>query len=480
MTFIPMQSYSRFLIVILVLLIPDFSNAQFENNYYPRKNHSKASEALINELISRFDEENRNMEGNREVRQINFERKKLFLGKVFEGAFIKDDSLENYVNRVLNKIESHNTLGIYPRHVLILASPHVNAVCYGQGIYAVTISLLGRLSNENQLAFILSHEIAHDELGHIKTRIFQEADLNLDVKAKEQTIKIISGKIIQEDIDEFRKLIYDISRYSRKNEIRADSMAFVLLSNAHYNKRESFTALSALQSAQSPKQEIGAELFLPFHSDKYPFQDYWLNDRLTVYSKKYQGNFLFSADSIESHPGIELRKESLSSYLADERVSKNNQPVEFVNAVTEIAEFETVESAYKNNEYDLCIYYALQLLNKYPRNAYLISRIGKVLVDLCEARNSNRFELYVSKYTANYSDELKLINSFLYNLTTKELSEVAFHFLNYGSNFNDGEKSHYYLLWKISDLTYRNDIKDKMKNSFRKKFDSNINSYSYE
>jgi hypothetical protein len=189
---------------------------------------------------------------------------------------------------------------------------------------------------------------------------------------------------------------------------------------------------------------------------------------------------LYSPDSIESHPAMELRKEALRAYLTNNHSERNNQPLEFANAVTEIAEFETVESAYKNGEYDLCLYYALQLFRKYPHNTYLISRIGKVMVDLYEARNSNKFEDYVSKYTPTYGDELKLINSFLYNLTTKELGEVAFHFIRNSSNLDKYEKSHYYLLWKISALTYRADIRDKVKDLFKDKFGSSINSYLYD
>lgn len=472
-------SIHHFLIPVFLLLC-HFSNAQLTERYTPRKTHSELSKDLINGLESQFEEEDKGMPGNREIRQINFDRRMTFMGKVLGGAFIKDDSLERYVDNVLNKIVSNNALQSYPRRVLILSSPHVNAVCYGQGIYAVTVSLLGRIENESQLAFILAHELAHDELGHIRTRIVQEANLDLEDRAREQTFKIISGKIVKEEIEAFRKLIYDFSKHSRKNEMRADSMAITLLRNAHYNEREAFAALTILQSAQAPKHEVGAELFAPFHSAHYPFEDYWLNDRLTVYSKKYMGTFLYSSDSIESHPSIALRKNVLRPYLRNQlQDTIQHQPLNFVNEVSEIAAFETVESAYKNKEYDLSLYYALQLYNRYPHNAYLISRIGKILTDLYEAQNASRFHDYLAKYTHNYGEELKLINSFLHNLTQKELGEVAFHFLNNESNFNSSDKSHYYLLWKISSLTHRNDIIVKVSDEYRSRFGVGINHYKY-
>ena len=452
--------------------------AQLTYQYHPRQTHSELSKDLIRQLEFQFEAEDKNMPADREVRRINFERRMAFMEKVLDGAFIKDDSLENYVGNVLNNIVEYNTLQSYPRRALILSSPHVNAVCYGQGIYAVTISLLSRIENENQLAFILAHELAHDELGHIRSRIVQEADLDLEEKARRQTFKIISGKIDNNEIAEFRNLIYGYCKHSRKNEVRADSMAMTMLRKAKYDEREAFSALSILHSTQSPKHDIGAELFLPFHSAENPFQDYWLNDRLTVYSKKYMGTFLYSADSIETHPTITVRKKMLSGYLTNKIEKHAGQPLEFVIAVSETAAFETVESAFKNREYDLSLYYALQLYNRYPENAYLVSRIGKILTDLYEVKNLPKFEDYVAKYTPNYCNELKLINSFLYNLTQQELGEIAFHFLN--KDFNRSEKSHHYLLWKISSLTYRNDIIAKISDEYKSKFGAGIQSYKYQ
>ena len=470
----------RIILIPGLLLVCHFLNAQLTEKYTPRETHSEFSKDLIKGLELQFEAEDKNMPGGREVRQINFERRMTFMEKVFEGSFIKDDSLETYVGDVLKTIVNNNLLQSYPHRVLILSSPQVNAVCYGQGIYAVTVGLLGRIENEHQLAFILAHELAHDELGHIRTRIVQEADLDLEDKAREQTFRIISGKVVKEEIDEFRKLIYDFSRHSRTNEMRADSMAVVFLRNARYDEREAFSALTILQSPQSPKHELGADFFLPFHSSHYPFQDYWLNDRLTAYSKKYMQTFLYSSDSIESHPSIEQRKFAIRPFLRNQRRDTVHQSLKFVNAVSEIAAFETVESAYYSNEYDQALYYALQLYSRYPRNSYLISRVGKILTDLYEAKNADRFHYYVAKYTPGYCDELKLINSFLCNLTQKELGEIAFHFLSNPSIFNSKDKSHYYLLWKISSLTHRYDVIDKVSDQYKSSFGTLIHHYKYE
>jgi hypothetical protein len=65
----------------------------------------------------------------------------------------------------------------------------------------------------------------------------------------------------------------------------------------------------------------------------------------------------------------------------------------------------------------------------------------------------------------------------LHNLSAKELGEVAYYFINNPEHFNAGEKSHYFLLWKISNLTYRRDVADSMKDAFRDKFHGAIGGY---
>jgi hypothetical protein len=232
-----------------------------------------------------------------------------------------------------------------------------------------------------------------------------------------------------------------------------------------------------LLAAQSPKYPIGVELFMPFHAPDYPFQDHWLNSRLTVYSKEYTDTFLYAADSIETHPEINIRKKLLAPHIRRDGKSTTYQLPTFFNAVSEMAAFETVESAYKNKAYDLSLYYALQLHHRYPGNVYIISRMGGILNDLYEARNSDSFFQYVPRYTRNYGAELKLINNFLHNLSQPELGELAYRFIHNPVNFNRDERNHYYLLWQISSLTSRDNVRVQTARDYRERFGSGIDSY---
>lgn len=454
--------------------------AQFEYHYTPRKTYSEYSRDLIVSLRNQLQMELSNLKGvphEGVVRRIYTERTDFLIRQVKARVFIQDDSLEGFVRSVMEKIAGSNTMGDHPRQVLVLKSAEVNAFCFGKGVFVVTTGLLSRLDNESELAFTLAHEMAHDELDHTRARVLQEAEINLAKNTTAQINKIIGGEITLEDIEAFRKLIYGVSRYSREKEIEADSLGFQFFKNASYQQSQSLALLNLLDSAEFPKRLLNERIFVPFHFSKYPFQEHWLKERLSIYSKKSDNTFIFSNDSIRSHPDIQIRKGALRGYVQKSEHPLNYQSPEFIRSVVEMAEFESVESTFMNRQYDRCLFHALQLLSVYPKNVYLITTISRVLTGLREARDDNMFMNFVPLYTSYYSDQLRLVNNFLHNLTTRELGEVAYHFLNNQSNFNSNEEDHYYLLWKLSNLTYRPEVHEKIRQAYKAKFNKNISVY---
>lgn len=476
------------LLYLFLLLSVSFDEgvAQVDFNHYrPRGNYSAASTPLIELLKDNLRQEIVALDESEKfqvVRRLNIGRTKAIVNMVERGTFIKDDSLETYVNKVLHNIFSNNGITPGQARVLILDSPEINAYCFGQGIYIVTVGLLGRISGEDELAFTIAHEVAHDLLGHIKARLIREAEVSLAKKSREQIRKILAGTIDVKDIEEYRTVIYGASKHNRATEMEADSMALTLMRGAAYNQEAALSMLTALDESLKPKFEIGADLIWPLNSKKYPLQERWFKKRLSIYSREHTNSYLYPSDSTESHPDIGLRKKLIENFMRNDIAPQFHQSQKFAETVTLLAEFETLQSAYERRAFDRCLFYALQLLHRYPRNSFLISRIGKILVSLYEAKsnNDNTFQNFVPQYTGYYSDELIIVNNMLHNLSTKELGELTFHFLNNPDRFNGGEQDHYYLLWRISQLTYRKDIADDIKKRFKETFKSGIAGYKYE
>ncbi|MBA4054796.1 MAG: hypothetical protein C0490_08800 [Marivirga sp.] len=470
--------------LLLVLLLSVDAEAQVETPFEPLKLHSSRSKELIDKLIVHLNNEYKNIgrvTNKPKVQQICANRSMFILKLVNAKSFIDNDSIENKLGEIVKRIVVSNDLDERERIILIMNRPEANAMCYGRGTFIVTIGLLSRIKTEDELAFILSHELAHDELRHVQTRIKEEADLRTAHKINKQLGNIIFGETTTvEEIETFRKYVYKISEFGRENEIDADSVGFELFRNAKYNEQEAAKALFTLDSANYPKYDSKEHFFSAFDFPKYPFKEYWLNKRLSVYMSKPGDTFLFSSDSLKSHPNLDVRREILSTYSRTES-QRDSFPVKiFSRDIVVSAEFQVVESAYISKQYDQALYQILQLVNKYPKSGYLISRAGKILLDIGQAKNDQLFDGYVSRFTGDYKERMRQVNNFLYNITDPEISELTFHFMNNQSNFNPEIQSHYYLLWKTCLRTHREQVADKIKEAFKDKFGKSISSFTYE
>lgn len=418
---------------------------------------------------------------NAEVaRQIIHKQRDYLLEVVNEGYVVRDSSMESLLNVVVGNLVQANTwMSDHERRILIFNSPLVNAACYAPGLFAITTRLLALTTTEDQLAFILAHELAHDEAGHIREKIVESAETNISQMTRLQIEKILTGKIDLNEIVEFRNLMYSLGRYNRERELEADSTALAIVARAGYDAEKAASGISLLKDSYAPKYPIKADLFMPFDTEAYPFIVDWLNERPGIFSREW-GDFRGTRDSLQSHPDTEARLDALAKASFTSVNPARYQDQKQVTRLAEISEFESVRGAYKQNQYDVCLYYAMQLLDRYPYNEYVSSMIGRVLVDLLKARNDHTFNAYVSIYTVGYSEELRWMNNFLHNIHTDELGEVAYHFINNKLYYNPDDPRHWHLLWEIADLTYRRDLKESAKREYKKQFGKSVSSFRFD
>lgn len=71
--------------------------------------------------------------------------------------------------------------------VAIIDDPHINAASAGGGEFQVTIGLLQK-ANDQRLAGVLAHEIAHDDLAHVAKAQALGAGLNIGMIILDQVI----------------------------------------------------------------------------------------------------------------------------------------------------------------------------------------------------------------------------------------------------------------------------------------------------
>jgi predicted Zn-dependent protease len=106
----------------------------------------------------------------------------------------------------------------------ILADDHINAASAGGGQFFVTRGLLER-ANDQQLAGVLAHEIAHDDLNHVAKAQLLGTGLNVGMIIPDQifpgsgAITPIAGQLV-------------LNRYTQSEEYAADRRGMEILEKA--------------------------------------------------------------------------------------------------------------------------------------------------------------------------------------------------------------------------------------------------------
>jgi predicted Zn-dependent protease len=192
----------------------------------------------------------------------------------YVGLYDRDQNLEEYVAMVglTVALESDRPETFKGYHFGIVNSPDINAFAAPSGFVFVTSGALKQMENEDELAGVLSHEIAHVNLRHPEDHANRAADqagamslLNDSASVASGVLSIMGKGSTGRDVaalskgfgsvlDDFSKEII-VNGYGRDSELAADALGVKVLcrSGVRYNP-------NALKEfiARLPKKERGA------------------------------------------------------------------------------------------------------------------------------------------------------------------------------------------------------------------------------
>lgn len=145
------------------------------------------------------------------------------------------------VDRIGRQILAKNKLDTNV-HFYLLRSGFYNAFATDQGYIFATTSMLSQASSEDEIAFILCHELSHFLLKH---------NLQQHELAKEG-LKALKKKLKKQKSDEnkFKTLDMFLKEYyefSRAHELQADSLGLILFRKAGYNEKNALKSIEKLQ-----------------------------------------------------------------------------------------------------------------------------------------------------------------------------------------------------------------------------------------
>jgi len=165
-------------------------------------------------------------------------------------------NLNQYINVLGQSLATYSdkptTFGGY--HFLVMETDEVNAFAAPGGLILVSRGLLRATQNEDELAAVLAHEIAHvqneDGLRAIKTGRLNTALTTIALEAG----KNLGKQDLAELTTNFEGTIKDISStlmnsgYSRSLEYQADATAVKILERAGYDPQALVSALTKMQT----------------------------------------------------------------------------------------------------------------------------------------------------------------------------------------------------------------------------------------
>lgn len=462
------MSSGRVLFSFLLLSQVIFVNAQ-DLDFKPCETFSEKSKDKIQRIRerTRLEVAKINSPKKNQIERMLNERLDFLTGEFANKKFIDNAVLQNAINKVWATLLEKNSLKNIPGEILISTSSDVNAFSWGEGTMIVNAGLLSRMKNESQLAFTLAHELAHYELNHLLLTITKQVESAEWKKVMSALNRIRAGRTNEYDYVRIISWIYSTSSFHRKDEVAADSLGFIIFKNAGYRQTEAVGLLHVLDSAHKAKYISGEKLFEPLSFADIPFKTSWVKDQSRHYVKDTLQDYFL--DSIRSHPHSEERIRRLSKVTKDEGEFYRMDAKEFQAAVR-LADFESVQGALNNRRIDKCLFQALQLRSQFPKSDYLATMIGRVLLSVNMQRINPKTRQFYASSPEYYSYDLRAVINFLNNISLSDLGEITYRFINSKKNFNPENEEHYFILWKIADITNRAKTMEKVHAAYEAKF----------
>ena len=362
-------SRSSFLVLYLALFLPRETNAQSPSSYYPyRSTDTLAQYTLATQqrtLMRDFFEEP--TDASREYRKAYAawaDEASQGLYRTLRYRALNDTLIAPYVQGVFDRLLAANP-SLPTTRLVIVRSPIANAYATGSGIVVCNVGLLAALANENQLAFVLGHELAHVYFKHMQQ--------GLDAHRNTFYSRAFEKKVdkIQKDEYNVRSKLSSLVRQSslsklyhnRSYEQQADSLGFRLMTAARFPGRQAHTALQLLEHIDAPSSRAANVPTYFGCEDTYPL---WVRaaqqSSSSIFAVATETPTAFElSDTLKTHPNCQARARSIQQLLGESPDHPDGERASHAfRNVRAASQLETIQSWFDYQRYDQVLFEALQ------------------------------------------------------------------------------------------------------------------------
>ncbi len=355
------------------------------------------------------------------------EKKSAFEALIKKGIFIEHDNYTALLNSILQKLKNANIdNNIGDIKILLAISDEANAYNCGDEIVVIQLPLMLKVDNEYDLAYIISHEIAHQKLNHVYNSMLKSSEQNNSEVLKKQTKEIDVLKYNKHKVATtlFKNILYNNRLESRKREKEADSLGYIFFKKAYpdYHHRAVVT-LKNLKNIDVEQDSLSKQDFIKlFAVQNLKFKDEWIASDIVNYNYQKTEKF-WNIDSLRTHPDCDERISFLKkSFKIDDKLIPITNAV--LNNYRINAQKEYVFGLFFIEEYGESLYKTLLQLKQNPSDVFYKKMMHDNLLKLQKARNNYTLNKYLETESPNYATSYNQFLCIIRNLRKNELNQL--------------------------------------------------------
>ena len=387
-----------------------------------------------------------------------------------DDQFILDEEFTPYLTTVLNRIYDANPQLPRETRVYALRSNAANAVSFGDGTLGFTLALLARMESEDQIAFVLCHEIAHYHSEHAVKDLTTLARLNYDKELKKKLDAIKKNPYGQYTrlTEVFKQMGLSLNHHSRVHEYEADSLGLLFFNATSYRSSEAIRVMEILDSVDTPSNQHLINFRKNFEFKEFPYKESW---------ESYQKSTTWHAgstepDSLRTHPECKKRIVALQRQI--QGLQNSDQPKKNVESKVspfqKESEFELIESAYHFHQFGEALFRSLLLIEDYPQNIYLQAMIGKSLYMIFKNQQNHTLGKVIELPDPRFPENYDRFLTFIHKLRLTEISSLAYYYMTTRPESSYSDEAFIYALWLCSRLQMSSLDPDKVRDEYINRF----------
>lgn len=461
------------LFFLIIIMLDSFSvSAQFSGKPVPFLDTIPAE--IHAAMKARLEAENQSITQSKSkvktfIKTLHKERFESIVKLFNDDNIIIDSELNAYVEEIFNNLCKSNPYLPQDATLYIERSPVANATSYGEGTIVISLSLLARLENDAQLAFILSHELAHYYRNHTKEVVNRYAEINFDKDLNKESREIRNsqyGKYTR--MREFMKGIQlTNNKHSRVKEFEADSIGLKIFLNSPYvDLIAPIRTMEILDSVEYETYQANLNLRKYFDFKEYAFKTSWENYKKSDMWRVKKDE----SDSAQTHPSCKKRGLALVRQLRfDSHGPTYKQRIDF-ERIRQQANIDLIETSYHFKRYGKALFDALVMSEQYPNDVWLHAMIGRCLYQLHQHQASHELgkvlELPGNDNEENYDRFL----TFIHQLRLNELENLTYYYLINQNEAYFSDEDFLYSAWLVSHLKVSKLSPRAVEEDYREKF----------